>query len=302
MAQQLPQFSHYGFNGMYISPGYAGITERTELTGIFRYQWVGYQGSFDDGGSPRTGLFSLSLPLHALKGGIGVSVLQDQLGATTISNANVAYSQHIKIGSGRLGIGIQGGITRISKGNYRAIDLDDPSVPFNSSDRKFDMGAGIWYQAEKFYFGLGANNLLRSKFVFEDVEGSNTTGTGTVTAENHIYLTGGVNIPVSSSVIVTPTAIAKYDLNQLSLEAGARATINEKYWLGAGYRVQEAITGLAGVSFLKENALKFGLAYDLTNFGVEAKTKSSYELMLSYIFPKPANLKRPPVKTPRYNF
>jgi len=53
---------------------------------------------------------------------------------------------------------------------------------------------------------------------------------------------------------------------------------------------------------LKENTLRLGYAFDLTNFGVEAKTRASHEIMLSYIFPRPANLIRPPIRTPRYNF
>jgi type IX secretion system PorP/SprF family membrane protein len=302
LAQQLPQFSHYAFNGMYISPGYAGISGQTELNGLFRYQWAGYQGSFDDGGSPRTGLFSISLPVAALKGGAGLYVIQDQLGATKMTNVALSYSQHFKLGAGKLGIGLQGGMMRIHKGEYRANDPGDPSVPENSSDRKFDAGAGVWYQSEKFYFGAGINNLLRSKYVFEDSLGGATPDAGNFTAENHLHVTGGYNIEVNTALTVTPTAIVKYDFNKVSFEGGVRGTFNQKFWLGAGYRYQEAITGLAGVYLLKDNTLRLGYGLDLTNFGVEAKARTSHEIMLSYIFPKPANIIRPPVKTPRYSF
>jgi len=299
-AQQLPQFSHYGFNGMFLSPGYAGITGQTELNSLFRYQWAGYQGSFDDGGAPRTGLFSISMPIAALRGGVGAYVVQDQLGATKVTNATLSYSQHFKIGAGTLGVGVQGAISRISKGEYRANDIGDPRVPYNDSDRKFDAGAGIWYQSEKFYFGTGINNLLRSKYVFQNVE--RTDSTGSMTAENHIYATGGYNVEVADGIVLTPTAVIKYDLSNLSLEGGVRGTINQKFWVGAGYRLQEAITGMAGAYLLENNTLRLGYALDLVNFGVVAKARTSHEIMLSYIFPKPANLVRPPVKTPRYSF
>lgn len=302
LAQQLPQFSHYGFNGMYLSPGYAGISGQTELNSLFRYQWAGYQGSFDDGGSPRTGLFSLSMPIAALKGGVGLTLLQDQLGATKMTNAALSYAQHFKVGAGKLGIGLQGGMMRIHKGEYRANDPGDPSVPDNSADRKFDVGAGIWYQSEKFYFGTGINNLLRSEYVFEDSLGTATPDAGNITAANHLHVTGGYNVEVNTALTVTPTAIVKYDFNKISFEGGVRGTFNQKFWLGLGYRYQEAITGMAGTYLLNDNSLRLGYGLDLTNFGVEAKARTSHEIMLSYIFPKPANLMRPPVKTPRYSF
>ena len=301
-SQQMPQFSHYAFNGMYLSPGYAGITGQAEVTGIFRYQWFNYQGSFDQGGAPRTGLFSFSVPVGVLKGGFGGHVAQDQLGATKVSNVALAYAQHIRIGSGKLGIGVQGALTRLSKGQYRPNDPGDPSVPENSSDRKFDVGAGFWYQSDKVYFGAGMNNLLRSQYVLEDKDRGQTPEAGNITGENHLYVTGGTNLAVSGNLTVTPTVIGKYDFNQFSWEGGARFTYNDKMWIGAGYRNQEAITGMLGGFPLKENTLRLGYAFDLTNFGVEAKTRASHEIMLSYIFPRPANLIRPPIKTPRYNF
>ena len=301
-AQQLPQFSHYPFNSMYLSPAYAGITGQAEINGNFRYQWLGYDGSFDAGGGPRTGLFSFSVPIAALRGGIGGYVVQDQLGATKVTNSTLSYAQHFKVGDGKLAFGIQGAVTRISKGQYRPNDLGDPSVPFNAADSKFDLGAGVWYHSEKFYLGSGINNLMRSKYVLEDEAAEDTPDAGNVTGENHLYVTGGINLYASDAFMVTPTFITKYDFNQLSWESGGRVTYNEKVWLGAGYRFQEAITAMVGGFPLKENTLRVGYAFDLTNFGVEAKALTSHEIMVSYIFPKPANTVRPPIRTPRYNF
>ncbi len=106
-----------------------------------------------------------------------------------------------------LGIGAQGIFNNLGKGTYRANDADDPSVPFESSDSKFDAGAGIWYEAPKFYAGLSVNNLLRSRYQFQ-TEGSNQR-TASYIGENHAYFTAGYNIEVSSSVVVTPTFIGK---------------------------------------------------------------------------------------------
>ncbi len=301
-AQQLPQFSHYGFNGQFISPGYAGVKGQTEMNVLYRYQWLGYNGSFDAGGSPKTALFTISAPLTALKSGIGLVVMKDEIGAVDIFNAQLSYSYHLSLGGGVLGIGVQGGLTNMSKGGYRANDLGDVRVPYNSSDRKFDMGAGLWFQHENWYAGAGITNLLGAAYQFENQ--ARDGNLGEVTGEKHLMVTGGYELELSSAIDVTPTVLLKRDMNAgiNSLEAGARATFNDKFWGGAGYRFGEAITGMLGVYLLKDNALSFGYAFDYTAVGTDAKSATSHEVMLGYRLPKPKNNTKPPIRTPRYFF
>lgn len=302
MAQQQPQFSHYGFNGMYLSPGYSGINKATEFNLIGRYQWFNYNADFnDDGGSPKTALFNVSIPVRALKGGIGVNFITEEIASTKITYGQLSYAYHLALGSGTLGIGGQGSYTNISKGgSYRYIDEFDTKIPVNSNDAKFDVGAGLWYQADKYYVGAGVNNLLGGKYEFETRSKDTTTS---VTSQKHLYATAGYHIDASSSVVVTPTALLKYDFEASpGFEVGARATFNERYWGGLNYRHQEAITGLAGISFLKDNAMRVGVAYDFTTLGKDAKETSSYEIMLSYRIPQSPLATKPAIRTPRYNF
>ncbi|QCR24184.1 type IX secretion system membrane protein PorP/SprF [Pontibacter sp. SGAir0037] len=298
-AQQQPQFSHYGFNGLYISPAYAGITNRPEVMSLFRYQWLGYNASFDDGGSPQTLLISAHTPVHFLKGGLGINLLRDQIANTTVTNAALSYSFHINIGEGKLGVGVQGNINNYKKGSYRARQDNDPHVPFNSSDTKYDLGAGVWYESSTFYAGGGVTNLLKSKYEFEDVTGDSV---GTVLGEHHIYVTGGYNFPLTRDVTLTPTVLLKHDTETFSFDAGARATFLEKYWLGLNYRHQEAVSALVGISLFEGNALRVGYAFDFTTLNRYAKAPSSHEVMMSYRLPEPVVRFRPPVRTPRYYF
>jgi type IX secretion system PorP/SprF family membrane protein len=303
MAQQKPQFSHYGFNGMYLSPGYSGMRNATEFNMIGRYQWFNYDGDFDEGGSPKTALFNVSIPVRAIKGGIGVNLLTEELGATKVKTGSLSYAYHLALGSGKLGIGGQAIVTNLSKGDYRYMDEGDPNIPFNSNDTKFDLGAGLWYQADKYYVGVGADNLMASKYQFEAEKVNGKNGTASVTSARHLYVTAGYDIDASSSVVVTPTALLKYDLNSdPSFDLGARGTFNGKYWVGANYRHQEAITGMAGISFMRDNALRLGYAFDFTTFGKEAKEMGSHEIMLSYRIPQSPLATKPAIRTPRYSY
>ena len=313
LAQQQPQFTHYGLNGMSLNPAYAGIKGQGEVTLIGRYQYLNYNGTLDGGGSPRTGLITVSLPVLVLNGGVGLAVYYDQVGQSKMTNAALSYSQHIKLGSGKLGFGIQGIYTYLSKGTYRAIDQDDISVPQDASDSKFDAGAGVWYESPKFYSGISLNNLARSEYSFKS---GGTQGTPSkYLAENHAYFTAGYNIDASSSVVLTPMVLVKAVLpgnfsskskfdnsKNYSLEGGVRATLDDKYWVGANYRHEESISGLLGLSFAKENAIRLGYAFDFIAFNQAARAFSSHEIMLSYRLPKPGLITRPAIRTPRYSF
>jgi type IX secretion system PorP/SprF family membrane protein len=314
LAQQQPQFTHYGLNAMHLNPAYAGIKGYGEVNLIGRYQYLNYNGTLDEGGSPRTGLFTVSLPVLALNGGVGLAVYYDQVGQSKMTNAALSYSQHVKLGSGRLGFGVQGIFTYLSRGTYRAIDPGDPSVFNNGSDQKFDAGAGIWYEGadnKGFYGGLSMNNLLRSEYELQSANGGKTAK---YLGENHAYLTAGYNIEASSSVTVTPNVLVKAVLpgkfstsskfdnsKNYSYEGGVRATFNDKFWGGLNYRHEESVAGLAGLRFGKNNAMAFGYAFDFIAFDQAARALSSHEIMLSYRLPKVSNI-RPAIRTPRYSF
>ena len=322
LAQQQPQFTHYGLNGMYLNPAYAGIKGQTEVNLIGRYQYLNLSNTLgDENGSPRTGMVSASVPILPLHGGLGLVVYYDQAGVSRVTNTALSYSQHIKLGSGQLGIGIQGTFTYLSKGSYRAIDQNDPFVPESGSDRKFDAGAGLWYESPKFYAGLSVNNLFRSNYLLQSAI-RNASGeiigyqnTSQFLGENHAYFTAGYNIEASSSVTVTPMllvksvlpgsydAATKYDNQRnYSAEAGVRATLNDQFSAGLNYRYEESISGLLGYGFGPDNRYRLGYAFDFIAFNQAARAFSSHEIMLSLRLPKTLPLVRPAIRTPRYSF
>ena len=312
-AQQQPQFTQYGLNGMALNPAYAGIKGFGEINLVGRYQYFNYGTFGDANGSPRTGLFTVSMPVVATGGGVGLNVYYDQVGQAKMTNAALSYSQHIKVGQGKLGIGIQGMYTYLGKGTYIAIDKDDINVPKDASDSKFDAGAGVWYEGPKFYAGLSLNNLFRSEYSFKS-EGAKGVASKYL-AENHAYFTAGYNFDASSNVVVTPMVLVKAVLpgtyaskdkfgnsNNYSLELGVRGTFNDNVWAGVNYRHQESVSVLGGFHFGKDNALGLGLAFDAITFNQAARAFASGEMMFSYRLPKPSLLTRPAIRTPRYSF
>lgn len=285
---------------MHISPAYAGIKNYPEITSLYRYQWAGYNATLDDGGSPQTLMLTANTPVRLLHGGVGLTLLRDKIANTSFTSAAVSYAYHLNIGAtGKLGIGIQGTVHTIKKGTYRANQPNDTHVPYNSSDSKYDVGAGLWYESADFYVGTGVTNLLHAEYFFQD---STKNGSGSFLSANHLYVTGGIDLPVTTNVFVTPTALFKYDTETFSYDAGVRATYNRKYWAGLNYRHKEAVSALVGLSLFPDNALRVGYAFDFTTFNASAKAATSHEVMLSYRLPEPAVRIRPAMRTPRYFF
>src|SRR6478752_1197426 len=78
-AQQDAQYSHYMFNSVYYNPGFCGLDGNISVTGIFRKQWLGYQPTEYQGGSPISQIVSVNsvLPFFKKNSGAGFYINND---------------------------------------------------------------------------------------------------------------------------------------------------------------------------------------------------------------------------------
>ena len=90
-AQQDPQFSQNMFNRLMFNPGYAGTSGSICVTGINRSQWMGFEGA------PKTFVLGVDMPIEAIKGGVGLTLIQDKIGVENNVYAKLAYSYHLKL-------------------------------------------------------------------------------------------------------------------------------------------------------------------------------------------------------------
>ncbi len=107
-SQQDAQFNQYMFNPLGINPAYAGSREALSVVGLFRNQWVGFQGA------PVTQTFSIHSPLAQKKMGLGFQITNDNIGPRNNVNAQVAYAYRIKLFGGQLGFGLGMGVQYLS--------------------------------------------------------------------------------------------------------------------------------------------------------------------------------------------
>ncbi len=268
-AQQDPQFSQNMFNKLYPNPGYAGTGDAICGHLLYRDQWDKF------GGGPTSFVFGVDAPVNFLHGGLGLSFLSDKPGFEKNVNVKLAYSFHLNIGSGKLGIGLDAGLLqRGYDGDFKPIEANDPLVPEGSvSGGKFDLGAGLFYNSEKFYLGASALHLTGGKIDFGNFESE---------VVPHYYFTGGINLALSPNLKLTPSFFVKSDSKETQADINLNLHIRERFWIGGSYRLEDAFVIMAGFTLLEN--LKLGYSYDVTTSKIKDYSSGTHEVMLGYCY------------------
>lgn len=298
-AQQEAHFSQYIFTPLFLNPASSGLGNKMQFTAAHRSQWLGYQSSFGDGGAPTTQLFTASIPVYVLKGGVGAVIVRDQLGPLTNYQALGSYAFHYRISpKAVISAGLQGGIysQTIDGSLLRPIDPDDPKLrglDGRVSQTKGDVGAGIWYQHDKFYFGASVTHLGSPKFDFGLAQAN-------ILKPNYT-LTGGYYYDINFDIKVLVSGILKTIGPKSTFDLSTLIFYKEIVWGGLSYRQSEAAIVMAGFSFLQDKSLKLGYAADFIVANRQAKTATSHEFILRYEIPVAGTMKRP-IRTPRFRY
>lgn len=293
--QQDPSFAQYMFNNLYNNPAYSGVEGVSKLTLLHRSQWLGYQGTFDEGGAPITTLFTFTAPILRFRSGVGFMVMDDRLGPQNNLNIQASYAYHLVIGEAKMSFGLRAGMfsQTINFSEYRPVEPNDPLIGEGQETQiRPDVSAGVFYQAEKYYGGVSLNHITEAEFDFSDSLRNPLV--------NHLIATAGYHYQLNYDVVLTPSFLFITDFNNFHFDVSVIGTYREKFWGGFSYRNSESATALLGYSFLKDNALSIGYSFDYILFAQQAKKPTSHEIQLSYKLPVVTGGGKPVQRTPRF--
>ena len=163
-AQQDPQFTQFMFCKQAYNPAVVGTNGSICFDALYRQQWVNFPGA------PKTGLFGFNMNVGNY--GVGLTILNDQIGFQNSFMARIAGARHIVIGSGILSIGVDAGIyqTKINGAYIAPQTLNDPSIPNNNNPYgpssnalnkvSPDFSGGLYYTIpNKLYIGISSTHL-----------------------------------------------------------------------------------------------------------------------------------------------
>lgn len=319
-AQQDAMFTKYMFNSLVFNPAYAGSHEYMSVRLLHRDQWWGIDGS------PTTQSFTIHTPASE-RVGLGLSLVNDKIGSTGSTSANISYAYRFKMGPGKLSIGLQGGVMNW-RANYNDLlyrdpqNLDPTFSNINSNQWLPNFGAGIYYYAKHFYVGVSVPHLINTEF----------KRTINVVPENdlldiarlyrHYYFTAGAAIPLNGDALIfKPSLLVKsvglfsnfVDNSTAITNIGAPTEFDidvsllfyNTLWVGTSFRssIEKFIDNRSSfdsadiwASVQLTNGLRIGASYDYTLTKLQPFAKGSFEVMLGYDFQYQVKQ----VNTPRY--
>ncbi|MEQ9288410.1 MAG: type IX secretion system membrane protein PorP/SprF [Cyclobacteriaceae bacterium] len=304
-AQQDVQFSQYMLNPLFYNAGWAGVDGSAHVSALHRSQWLGYSSTFDgDGGAPSSQLISLSTPLKFREKdfGAGLNVINDQLGPLSNLSLELVLAYHRELRDGRLSIGLKPGFISQTI-DFTQFRFNDPSDPLNVQTKESqvspDLGFGAFYYTKDYSIGLGVNHLLNPSF---DFGLSSASADFQNRIERNFNISGTYNYKAAYNLVFSPSILIKTDLNNYSFDLSAIATYDEKVWGGVSYRDNEALILLMGYSFLDDNKMRVGYAFDYVVGEQKAKQPTSHEIYVRYNLPNISTGGKKIIRTPRFRF
>ena len=327
-AQQEPQFTKYMFNTLSYNPGYAGSRGYMSIVALHRDQWFGWGNGAESDGRPVTQTFSVHSPINKAVG-LGLNITNDKAGAHQKTYGDISYAYRINFGKGTLSVALQAGAMSW-KASWDELNFKDPQIIDNAfnkgnpSDVMPDFGAGLFFYTEKFYAGASLPHL--AQFSLRKIsEEERETIRKWARNYRHFYLTAGGAIPLKGeSLVFKPSFLIKsvgffpefFKQGNLVREIGSPTTFDidasflfrKKLWLGTSFRSafaafnsQDGKTSSFDsadiwASFLLDNGLRIGFAYDYPLNEIANYYNGAFEIMLGYDLYKEVDK----VNSPRY--
>lgn len=290
--QQDAQYTQYMYNTVSVNPGYAGSRGHLSIAALYRAQWVGLEGA------PKTQTLNLHTPLGYDGVGLGVSIVNDQIGPTSETYFDLDFSYTLQLAEeARLSFGLKASAhlldIRFSELNQ---DLSNPGGPDPTLQQDIrnrfspNIGAGVYYHTERFYAGLSVPRFLETSHFDE-------SSLSTAREQMNFYLITGYVFDLDAFWKFKPTLLSKIVQGApLQLDFSANFMYNDKFIMGAAYRWDAAVSLLAGFQVSPEFLI--GLAYDreITELGQAVFNDGSFEVILRYDFIKVLDQ----MKSPRF--
>ncbi|MGB5498822.1 MAG: type IX secretion system membrane protein PorP/SprF [Maribacter sp.] len=284
IGQKEPQYTQYMYNIGSFNPDYLGTVETPEIAGLYRAQWI------DIPGAPRTFRFGMNIPFANEKTGLGFNVVSDQLGPSTQTYVDVAYSYQVSVSDNTklsFGLDVGGSFLNVdfSKGTF---EIENEPLLNTETVNKFypTIGAGTFLYSDDWYVGLSIPNFLTNGIYGDEVA---------VLVEDKVQFNfiGGYVFELSSGLKFKPAFMVNYLQGApMNLNLSTNFLIDDVVTLGASYRVDNAISGLAGIQV--SSGMFLGYSYDYNTNGLGEFNNGSHEVILKFYLGKGSNRSRQP--------
>ena len=254
-AQYDVSFSHYWDLEPYFNPGAVGKQQKLNIAAAYAMSFAGFENN------PRSMYVGADMPLYFLKNyhGVGLSLLNDQIGLFTHQRLAVQYAYKHRLFGGMISAGVQFGL--LSEGfDGSKVDVEDSGDPaLATSDvigSAFAVGFGLYYSRGPWYVGVSAQHITSPLVALGE--------TSELQIDPTFYLTGGYNIKLRNPFLtIHPSVLVRTDGVEWRGDVSGRLVYtNDKKVMygGVSYSPTNSVTVLVGGSF---HGVHIGYSYEV---------------------------------------
>lgn len=270
-AQQDAQYTQYMYNTISVNPAYAGSRGALSIFALHRTQWVGLDGA------PVTNAVSINTPFNNSKLGLGVSIVNDEIGPSTNNSLSADISYWIPVSQDyKLSFGVKGtvNIFNIDVAKLNPGDQTDPAFQNIDNDFSPNIGAGLYLHSQKAYVGVSIPHFI-------ETNAYNDNDVAVYKEKINYYLIGGYVFDLNSYIQFKPAFISKMtDGAPLQLDVSGNFMFNEKFTVGVAYRWSASLSAMVG--FQITDGLYLGYAHDFETTELNNYNSGSHEIFLRY--------------------
>lgn len=298
-AQQSLLYQNQFTNNYNVNPAITGIEDFTDVRLSYRDQWSGIPGN------PKITTITAHMPLgtnHAnnisfgdykaadAHHGIGIKLEKQSFGPFVTNNANLSYAYHLKVGEkANLALGVSAGISKLFL-DYAKISIQDPNDQAISSTYinrlSPNVGMGIWYYHQNFYFGTSVLNLIENKVGFTADPATFQSAEARTIIHNM-----GVRVPIAENWTLSPAIMLGYSARSpLFYTAYLKSSYKNIFWLGLARKNNQSMAGLFGLNV--SSKLTISYSYDAET-GPFRTNNLSHELSLGLMLNNKNDVKCP---------
>ncbi len=254
----LEQFEHYLITDYYLlNPAYAGFEEEWKITGTYKQQYSGLDGS------PETE----TLSMHGYLGrniGVGAYFFSDTNGATIREGLNLSFAYHIPMDENNdshlpnqfsFGISFNGYVYKIDYEKLNPIDANDPLLKENNVFIP-NLNLGGFTQWRNFFIGASLEDI--------PLNNNEPIVNGSELGPTNFYGILGYYYSISNSFELEPSLLYKTNSNSenridFNIKGKYYTNDNNLIWAGISYSTSSDADGSQQLQYFPMAGLEMGI-------------------------------------------
>jgi len=266
--QNAPAFRQFYFNPYLFNPAFAGMSGYTEVSLVYRQQWLGFNNA------PAFTGFTLQYPSQN-RASFGMNFLTQEVVALRTTSTQATFAYRIPITANQFLFFGLSGVAGYNDLNLNGADYSNDPTILNAASNTFygDANFGLVYALGTLRLGFAFPKLFGQPYFSPQ----DLVNTRYAQLRNQLY---SASYKFSAGKFsFEPYAL--YRLNrdlQNWWEAATLVYFKEKIWMGASYNSAQGIGFFLGAD-VKEK-FRFGYSYEVPLANTEFVSTSSHELHL----------------------